>query len=184
VAAKEGMVKVRVAAAGGVLAGVIVAAFLSTAGGLLDLALPPWSWQSLATGYLADAIEWLRATILLMPFAIVLALVNAFVCAGVFEFVIRRAGALPGMLVGVVFGSVCAAAFGLVPWAALSLSYSYMPPRAPLGPHDAAWILAALLAAGAFAGLLVGLLYGTPFHNAGDAPTTTWREVLPTSEHH
>ena len=164
---------------GGMLGGIVAALVLAAAGQWLGLAVPPWGWRSTLGGRAGSAAEWARAGAFLMPFALVLGVAAAVVCALAFEYLGGRAGWLRGLLVGLWLGTVLAATLGLLPWAASWYGYTYTPIAPPLGPYDPSWPFAALIGVSGLVGVVVGAAYGEPRHARDERRRIRWRQIYP-----
>jgi len=162
---------------GGIAGGIIAALMLTAAGRLLAVSMPPWSWTSMSIGMLGRTIEWIRTALVLLPFGIVGGIVEAFVCAVVFEYVTQRAGALIGAIVGLLIGMIGTAVVGLLPWLAYWFAYTYTPSDAPLGPYDPSWALVTLVGVGLVAGAAAGACYGRPLRALRTPAVVRWREI-------
>jgi len=164
---------------GGVAGGVIAAVMLAGIGCLLGVTLPPWDWSSPISGTLGQVVEGIRAAAMLAPLGAVIGVIEAVVCAVVFEFVAKRARWWIGGLVGAGAGALGAAVIGLVPWMASWYAYAYMPAVAPLGTGDPTWGLVAVVAAGVLVGAAAGATYGSPIHAFRQPAVFRWRQVYP-----
>jgi hypothetical protein len=162
---------------GGVLGGVLGAIVVGSAGRMLGVAIPPWTFSSTAGGTLGRAIDWSWSVAAVAPLGIVLGVVTAFVCALAFEYLTHRSGWLLGGVIGLLLGVAGAVIVGLIPWAASWYSYAYTPSLPPLGVYDTVWPLAAVAVAGAVAGAAAGACYGVPRRASEIRRTFGWREL-------
>lgn len=164
---------------GGILAGVLTAILLASAGDMLGFLLPPWNWSSALDGWRGHLLQWTWAVIALAPAAVICGLVVALAIAVVFEFLTRRGGWLRSALIGLLLGTLGACAIGLVPWAASWYGYAYMPTLPPFGPSDPTWPLLVIVLAGGLLGIVSGTAYGAPLRADEREPTIRWRQVYP-----
>lgn len=104
---------------------------------------------------------------------LVVAVISAYIYAGIFEYVTRRAGAVIGGLIGVGHVTVAGLIVGFLPGERL-LAAGIAPPGAFMEYRG--WIVLAgfLLAHIAF-GVFVGATYGAPVH-AASPPEPHWRD--------
>lgn len=173
--------KIAAAVRGGLIGGVLAAVMLAIVGRLLEIGVGPWSWSSTLSGFAGRGVEYGRTALLLLPIGALLGVAAAFCCALVFEFVAHRGGWLAGALVGLLLGVCAAALLAVLPWFAASFFYTYVPAVSPLGPHDASWLLVAVMAASIVTSAVAGICYGPPIHSARTLPSSSWREIYPTT---
>lgn len=173
--------KVAAAVRGGIFGGTLAAAMLAVVGRLLDIGVAPWSWSSTLSGLAGLSVEYGRTALLLVPVGALLGVAAAFCCALVFEFVTHRGGWIAGALVGLLLGVCAAALLAVLPWFAAAFFYTYVPTVSPLGPHDASWLLVAVMAASVVMSAVAGLCYGPPLHATRRLPASRWREIYPTT---
>jgi hypothetical protein len=102
------------------------------------------------------------------------AIVAALVYAAIFEWVVRRAGAVMGFLIALVHVVVAGIGVGFLPVSGM-LDAGISPPGAFL-EYRGWWAIGTFVLAHLAFGVIVGIVYGEPLHSV-ETMRGTWKDV-------
>ena len=105
---------------------------------------------------------------------VVVAIVAALVYAAIFEWIVRRAGALMGFAIALAHVAVAGIAVGFLPVSGM-LSAGMSPPGAFL-EYRGWWVIGTFVLAHLAFGVIVGMVYGKPLHSI-ETMRGTWNDV-------
>ncbi|HEY5060453.1 MAG TPA: hypothetical protein VII52_02905, partial [Gemmatimonadaceae bacterium] len=106
---------------------------------------------------------------------LVVAVVAAIAYAAIFEWVVRRGGAIVGLIVAIGHVVVAGLTVGFLPVDGI-VAAGLQPPAAFM-EYRGLWVLGAFVLAHFMFGIIIGAMYGATVHTTPHAKAE-WREVL------